>query len=234
MYETMVFWETVNTGADQRPVSGDFAEIWRAAEKVVYSRTLQTVSSARTRIEREFEPDAIRWLKDSAEADITTGGAELAGEAIAAGLIDECHLFLGPIVVGGGKRALPDAVRVQLEPLDERRFLNGVAYLRYGVSGLTETAQGRERRTCFTAAVRIWTPLSSGPPCAGKGAFRRRLVWCPSGLETRARFGEYRRPRIPCSRVGRIVKRARADTASLDGQDKVAPTSRSPADGPAR
>jgi dihydrofolate reductase len=135
MYETMVFWETVSTAADQPRVSRDFAEIWRAAEKVVYSRTLQTVSSARTRIEREFKPDAIRWLKDSAEADIAIGGAELAGEAMATGLIDECHLFLGPIVVGGGKRALPDGVRVQLELLEERRFLNGVVYLHYGLSG---------------------------------------------------------------------------------------------------
>ena len=120
MYETMVFW--------------DYAGIWRAAEKIVYSRTLQTVSSARTRIEREFDRDAVRRLKQSSGADIAVGGAELAGHAIGAGLVDECHLFLCPIVVGGGKRALPDNVRAQLELLDERRFRNGVVHLHYRVS----------------------------------------------------------------------------------------------------
>jgi dihydrofolate reductase len=108
----------------------DFAEIWRAAEKIVYSGALQTVSSARTRIERDFDPDAIRRLKESSGPDITIGGAELAGQAIAAGLVDEYELFLGPIVVDGGKRALPDNVRSQLELLDERRFRNGVVHLR--------------------------------------------------------------------------------------------------------
>jgi dihydrofolate reductase len=134
MYETMVFWETVSTGPDQPAVIRDFAEIWRAAEKIVYSGALQTVSSARTRIERDFDPDAIRRLKESSGPDITIGGAELAGQAIAAGLVDEYELFLGPIVVGGGKRALPDNVRAQLELLDERRFRNGVVHLRYRVS----------------------------------------------------------------------------------------------------
>ena len=134
MYETMVFWETVSTGADQPAVIRDFAEIWRAAEKIVYSRTLQTVSSARTRIERDLDPDAVRRLKETSKADITIGGAELAGQALALGLVDECHLFLCPIVVGGGKRALPDNVRAQLELLDERRFRNGVVHLHYRVS----------------------------------------------------------------------------------------------------
>jgi dihydrofolate reductase len=134
MYETMVFWETVSTGPDQPAVIRDFAEIWRAAEKIVYSRTLQTASSARTRIERGFDPDAIRRLKETTGPDITIGGAELAGQAIAAGLVDECHLFLGPIVVGGGKRALPDNIRAQLELLDERRFRRGVVHLHYRVS----------------------------------------------------------------------------------------------------
>ena len=134
MYETMVFWETVSTDADQRAVVRDFAELWRAAEKVVYSRTLQTVSSARTRIERELVPDTLRRLKESSKADITIGGAELAGQAIAMGLVDECHLFLGPIIVGGGKRALPGNIRAQLELLDERRFQSGIVYLRYRVS----------------------------------------------------------------------------------------------------
>jgi dihydrofolate reductase len=134
MYETMVFWETVSTGTDQPAVTRDFAEIWRAAEKVVYSRNLETVSSARTRIERDLDPDAVRALKETSEADITIGGADLAGQALALGLVDECHLFLGPIMVGGGKRALPDGVRAQLELLGERRFRNGVVHLRYRVS----------------------------------------------------------------------------------------------------
>jgi dihydrofolate reductase len=133
MYETMVYWETVSTSGDQPAVTRDFAEIWRAAEKIVYSRTLQTLSSARTRIERDFDPAAIRQLKESSARDITIGGAELAGEAIAAGLVDECHLFLGPVVVGGGKRPLPDGVRVQLELLEEHRFRSGVVHLGYGV-----------------------------------------------------------------------------------------------------
>jgi dihydrofolate reductase len=135
MYETMVFWETVSGGVDQPAVIRDFAEIWRAAEKIVFSRTLQTVASARTRIERTFDPDAVRRLKEAAGADITIGGAELAGQAIAAGLVDELHLFLGPIIVGGGKRALLDHIRVPLALLDERRFRNGVVHLHYRVGG---------------------------------------------------------------------------------------------------
>ncbi|MGA9285765.1 MAG: dihydrofolate reductase family protein [Solirubrobacteraceae bacterium] len=134
MYETMVFWETVSTAADEPAVFWDYAGIWRAAEKIVYSRTLQTVSSARTRIEREFNPDAVQRLKQSSGEDITVGGAELAGHAIGAGLLDECHLFLCPIVVGGGKRALPDNVHAQLELLDEHRFRNGVVRLHYRVN----------------------------------------------------------------------------------------------------
>jgi dihydrofolate reductase len=133
MYETMVFWETVSTGGDQSAATRDYAEIWRAADKVVYSRTLQAPSSARTRIERDFDPAAIRQLKESSAHDISVGGAELAGRAMAAGLVDECNLFLGPIVVGGGKRALPDDVRAQLELLAERRFRSGVVHLRYRV-----------------------------------------------------------------------------------------------------
>jgi dihydrofolate reductase len=133
MYETMLSWETVGTGGDQPAVTGDFAEIWRAAEKVVYSRTLQAVSSTRTRIEREFEPGAVRRLVEASGADVTVGGAELAGEAMRAGLVDECQLLLVPIIVGGGKRALPGHVRSQLELLDERRFRGGVVHLRYRV-----------------------------------------------------------------------------------------------------
>ena len=133
MYETMVYWETVGTGGDQDAVARDFAEIWRAAEKIVYSRTLRTPSSGRTRIERDFDPAAIRRLKESSARDTSVGGAELAGEAIGAGLVDECHLFLVPILVGGGKRALPDGVRAQLELLAERRFRSGVVHLHYGL-----------------------------------------------------------------------------------------------------
>jgi riboflavin biosynthesis pyrimidine reductase len=139
MYETMVFWETASTDAEPG-VTRDFAEIWRAAEKVVYSRALETVSSSRTRIEREFDPDRVRRLKEDSKADIAIGGAELAGHAIAAGLVDECHLFLCPIVVGGGKSALPENVCAQLELVDVRRFRNGVVYLHYRVAGVTEQA----------------------------------------------------------------------------------------------
>ena len=134
MYETMVFWESVTIEADEPAVFFDFAGIWRAADKIVYSRALQEVSSARTRIEHEFDRDAIRRLQQSSGADTAIGGAELAGHAMGAGLVDECHLFLCPIVVGGGKRALPDNIRVQLELLDERRFRNGVVHLHYRVT----------------------------------------------------------------------------------------------------
>jgi dihydrofolate reductase len=135
MYETMVFWETVSTSRDQPAVSRDYAEIWRAAEKIVYSRTLQAPSSERTRIERDFDPAAIRRLKESSARDITVGGAELAGQAMTAGLVDEWHLFLVPVIVGGGTRALPDDVHAQLELLDVRLFRSGVVHLRYGLRG---------------------------------------------------------------------------------------------------
>jgi dihydrofolate reductase len=131
MYDVMVYWETPQTLADKSPVIQDYAEIWQAADKIVYSKTLETVSSARTRIERDFDPEAIRQLKASAERDISVGGPDLAAQAIRAGLVDEYHLFLAPIVVGGGKQALPRNVRLKLELLDERRFGNGVVHLHY-------------------------------------------------------------------------------------------------------
>jgi len=131
MYEVMVSWETAHTLADQPPFMQDFAEIWQAADKIVYSKTLQTVSSARTRIERDFDPAAVRQMKATAGRDITVGGPDLAAQALKAGLVDEYHLFVAPIVVGGGKQFLPDAVRLKLELLDERRFGNGVVHLRY-------------------------------------------------------------------------------------------------------
>jgi dihydrofolate reductase len=128
MYEVLVAWETIT---DQTPHIRDFAEIWRAADKVVYSRTLAAPSSARTRIERDFDPEAVRPMKAAAERDLTVGGPDLAAHAFKAGLVDECHLFLAPIVVGGGNQALPDHVRVRLELLDERRFGNGMVFLHY-------------------------------------------------------------------------------------------------------
>jgi dihydrofolate reductase len=128
MYEVMVAWETVT---DQTPFTRDYAEIWRAADKVVYSRTLETPSSARTRIERDFDPEAVRQMKAAAARDLSVGGPDLAAHALRAGLVDECRLWVAPMVVGGGNQALPDKVRVPLELLDERRFGNGVVYLRY-------------------------------------------------------------------------------------------------------
>jgi dihydrofolate reductase len=131
LYEVMIGWETMHTLPDQTPVMLDFAAVWHAAEKVVYSRTLETVSTARTRIERELDPDAIRAMKAETDRDISIGGAALAGEAMRAGLVDELHLLVNPIVVGGGTPSLPDDVRWTLELLDERRFADGVVYLRY-------------------------------------------------------------------------------------------------------
>lgn len=131
MYEVMLYWETAHTLADQPPFVLDFTRLWQAADKVVYSRTLETVSTARTRIERDFDPEAVRQMKASAGRDITVGGPGLAAQAIKAGLVDECHLFVAPIVVGAGTRALPNSVRLKLELLDERRFGNGVVHLHY-------------------------------------------------------------------------------------------------------
>lgn len=132
MYETMASWETTD-GAGQPAVYGAYAAIWRAAEKVVYSRTLDQPSSTKTRIERAFDPEAVRQLKESSTADLAVGGGDLAGQAIRAGLVDELHLVLNPVVVGGGKRIWPDGVRALLDLLDERRFGNGAVFLRYRV-----------------------------------------------------------------------------------------------------
>jgi dihydrofolate reductase len=133
MYEVMVGWESANTRADQPPLMQEFAQIWQAVDKIVYSRTLKTVSSARTRIERAFDPKTVRQMKASAGRDITVGGPDLAAQAIQAGLDDDCHLFVTPIVVGGGKHWLPNNVRLTLELLDERRFGNGVVHLHYHI-----------------------------------------------------------------------------------------------------
>jgi dihydrofolate reductase len=131
MYETMAGWETDPSLAEQSPEMREFAKLWRAAEKIVYSTTLETVSTTRTRIERAFDPEAVREMKASAGRDLTVGGPALAAHAFKAGSVDECCVFLTPIVVGGGKRALPDDVRLELDLLDERRFGNGVVFLRY-------------------------------------------------------------------------------------------------------
>jgi len=131
MYETMRGWETDPNLAAQSPLMRDFAETWQAANKIVYSKTLETISTRKTQLERTFDPEAIRQLKEAVEHDILIGGPELAAHAFRAGLIDECHLFLLPIIVGGGKPALPDNVRLELELLEERRFGNGAVFLRY-------------------------------------------------------------------------------------------------------
>ena len=131
MYETMAGWETDPTLADRSPLMRDFSKIWQAADKIVYSRTLRAVSTARTRIERDFDPEAVRRLKAMAGRDLIVGGPEIAAQAFEAGLVDECHLFVAPIVVGGGKRSLPDGMVLELELLDERRFTSGMVYLYY-------------------------------------------------------------------------------------------------------
>jgi dihydrofolate reductase len=134
MYEVMAFWETAHMLADQTPVFKDYADIWQAADKIVYSRTLEKVTSARTRIERDFDPEAVRQMKAQAKRDIAVGGPKLAAQAIKAGLVDEYHLFVAPVMVGGGNQALPDEVRVNLELMDERSFNSGVVYLHYRTS----------------------------------------------------------------------------------------------------
>lgn len=135
MYETMVYWETAHTIPDQPQFVLEWARQWRAADKVVYSRTLAGQRSARTRIERKFDPDAVRRLKADAKHDITVDGPELAAQAIRAGLVDEFQMIVCPAIVGGGKRFFPDGVRLDLELLEERRFDSGVVILRYGVRG---------------------------------------------------------------------------------------------------
>jgi dihydrofolate reductase len=133
MYDVLVAWETWPLD-DESAITRDWAELWRAADKVVYSRTLEEPASARTRIEREFDPDAVRQLKVTTDRDISIGGPELAGQALAAGLVDEIVLFLCPVTFGGGNRALPDGVRLALELRDERRFSGGVVYLSYAAA----------------------------------------------------------------------------------------------------
>ena len=135
LFETMAFWETGGSGPDEPPPVREYAEIWRSADKVVFSTTLDEVGTARTRLERSFAPEAVRRMKAEAERDISVGGPGLAAEAFRAGLVDRMHLFLVPAVVGGGTRALPDGDRLGLELLDERRFSSGVVHLHYRVTG---------------------------------------------------------------------------------------------------
>ena len=134
MYEVMSWWETVELSADEPPAIHDYAAIWRDADKIVYSSSLDSVSTSRTRLERRFDPEAIRALKASATRDISIGGPELAAAAFEAGLIDEFWLVLQPIIVGGGTPALPSHLRVPLELIDERRFTRGAVYLRYRIT----------------------------------------------------------------------------------------------------
>jgi dihydrofolate reductase len=133
MYEVMKFWETAHSLPNQDSVTGDYADIWQAADKIVYSRTLEATTTARTRLQREFDPEAVRQMKASAEQDLSVGGPGLAAQAIKAGLVDEYHLFLHPIVVGGGNPSLPKNVRVKLELIDQQRFGSGVVHLHYRV-----------------------------------------------------------------------------------------------------
>jgi dihydrofolate reductase len=134
MYEVMVYWETADTLPDEPEVVRDFTKLWLGADKIVYSTTLAEVSSARTTIEKRFDPEAVGRLKATATRDISVGGPHLAAEAIRAGLVDECHLILAPVIVGAGTRALPEDVRVSLELLDERRFAGGMVHLHYRVT----------------------------------------------------------------------------------------------------
>jgi dihydrofolate reductase len=135
LYETMAFWETAHVRPEMSAVALDYARIWQAAEKIVYSRTLESASTARTRLEREFVAEAVRRLKASADREVSVGGSELAAQALHAGLVDEIRVFIVPAIVGGGKRFLPDSLRLTLVLLDERRFESGVAYLRYSAAG---------------------------------------------------------------------------------------------------
>jgi dihydrofolate reductase len=133
MYEVMRYWETADSEPGQSSVEQDYTAVWQAADKVVFSRTLAAPTAPRTRVERDFDPEQVRRLVAAADHDVSIGGATLAGEALAAGLVDELHLFLNPVVVGGGTRALPDGVRLDLKLLAEHRFANGVVHLQHRV-----------------------------------------------------------------------------------------------------
>jgi dihydrofolate reductase len=170
MYETMLYWETVHTIADQPYFVSDPAEIWQAAEKVVYSKELQAVSSVRTRIERYFAPGVVRQIKDAASRDITVSGADLAAQAIAAGLVDELHVLVTPVIVGGGKPFLPSDVRLHLELLNVRRFASGMVYLHYDAAARASGLGGARTRKVGSALLhdQLLGDLSVGQtPCHG-------------------------------------------------------------------
>jgi dihydrofolate reductase len=133
LYDVMKYWETAHEQPDLPEAELEYARVWQSAEKIVYSTTLTEPESARTRIERTFDPDAVLALKESAEGDISIGGPTLSAHAYRAGLVDEVRLLMSPVIVGGGTRALPDRVRADLALVDQRRFGNGVVYLRYDV-----------------------------------------------------------------------------------------------------
>lgn len=133
LYETMALWETEPALAAQSELMANFADVWQAADKVVYSTTLDAVSTAKTRLVGEFDPASVRDMKASATSDLTVGGAHLAAQAFQAGLVDECHLLIRPILIGAGKPALPSGIRADLELLDDRQLGNGVVYLRYRI-----------------------------------------------------------------------------------------------------
>lgn len=135
LYETMAVWESDPALAGQSELMADFAHVWQAADKVVYSTTLEAVSTAKSRLERRFDPGSVRAMKAGARRDLMVGGSNLAAHAFRAGLVDECHVFIYPVVVGGGKPSLSGGSRVQLVLLDEHRFANGVVYVRYGILG---------------------------------------------------------------------------------------------------
>ncbi|MCG5468252.1 dihydrofolate reductase family protein [Micromonospora sp. LAH09] len=135
LYEAMAVWETDAALAARSDLTADFASAWQAASKVVYSTTLAAASTADTRLERRFDPAAVREMKAAASSDLTVGGANLAAQAFQAGLVDECQLIVLPVVLGGGKPGLPTGMRADLELLDERRFENGVVHLRYRTLG---------------------------------------------------------------------------------------------------
>jgi len=220
MYEVMVVWEIAHTLADQSPVVQDFAEIWQAADKIVYSKTLETASSARTRIERDFDPDAVLRMKASAGRDLTVGGPDLAAQAIKAGLVDDLHLFITPVVVGGGKQSLPNNVRLKLELLDERRFGNGVVHLTTG----TEREEASKRGSC-----RPYTDESGCPDfparCRAPAArvrpdlrARRGALPAANGLERRPGLGGWRRLRRAPAHTEGARNRDAADLAPRRGR----------------
>ena len=134
MHEVMSFWDSEQAVVDERAYIQEFAAIWRAADKIVYSRTLQAVATSRTRLERNFDPETVRAIKEAAARDLSVGGADLAAQAFQSGLVDECHFFLAPISIGGGRNALPLDLRVRLELLAQHRFRSGAAYLHYRVA----------------------------------------------------------------------------------------------------